>query len=104
MSVVLFLITDERGCHVVVDNDLMALPVAFSRSEDYSTGIFEHRDEIGYYDGLREQVFVGTEQCRPLPFPAQCALVVVAAVACPYGEMTASEPMSDGTGLRDIEG
>ena len=37
---------------VVVDDDFLLLPVAFTRSEDDGSCILEHGDEIGHHDGL----------------------------------------------------
>ena len=55
---------------VVVDDDFLLLPVAFTRSEDDGSCILEHGDEIGHHDGLRKEVFVGAEQVGALPFPS----------------------------------
>ena len=72
---------------VVVDDDLMSLPVAFARCEDDGARILEHRDEVGHDDGLCEQVLGGAEKIRSLPLPESFLLVVVASVACPDAQM-----------------
>ena len=55
---------------VVVDDDFLLLPVAFTRSEDDGSCNLDHGDEIGHHDGLRKEVFVSAEQVGALPFPS----------------------------------
>ena len=40
------------GSLVVIDNHLVALPVALAGREDVGASIFQHRDEIGDDKGL----------------------------------------------------
>ena len=40
------------GSLVVIDNHLVALPVALAGREDVGSGIFQHRDEIGDDESL----------------------------------------------------
>ena len=61
----------------------MTLPVALSGREDHGTGILEHRHEVGYDDGLGEQVLGGAEEGRTLPSPSTFVEVVEATVAGP---------------------
>ena len=88
-------IADEVVVVVVVDNHLMALPVALAGCEDDSSGAFEHGDEVGDDDGLCEQVLVGGEECGPLPAPASCRSVIVSSVTGPYGEMPSRQSLCD---------
>ena len=76
-------IADEALVVVVVDNYLMALPVAFTWCEDDSTSILEHWDEVGNDNSLCEEVLTCSEKIRALPLPAAVALAVVASVTGP---------------------
>ena len=69
LGVIHFYVGDGSSV-VVVDDDFLLLPVAFTRSEDDGSCILEHGDEIGHHDGLRKEVFVGAEQVGALPFPS----------------------------------
>ena len=68
---------------VVVDDDLVGLPVAFAWSEHHGACILEHRYEIRHHNGLREEVLGGAEEVGALPFPTAFLLVVVASVTRP---------------------
>ena len=76
---------------VIIDDDLMLLPVAFSWGKDISPRILQHRDEVGGNDGLRKQVFTGAEEGRTLPLPLVFCDTVIDAVTGPNGEMTVIE-------------
>ena len=74
---------------VIVDDDFLLLPVAFSRSEDNGSGILEHRYKIRYDKSLGEHVLGGTEEARTLPHPFLLGMIVVFAVALANAEMPA---------------
>ena len=87
---------------VVVDDDLVLLPVALTRRIDDGAGILQHGHEIGHDDGLREQVFAGGEQRRTLPAPLSLTLIVVDAVTGPKSEMAPLQSAADAIGQRCI--
>ena len=80
---------------VVVHDDLLFLPGTLTGSEDDGSRILQHRDEVGDYDGLCEEVFRRTEEFRTLPFPCPALHVVIAAVTCPQGEVSALQTLRD---------
>ena len=82
----------ERGV-VVVDDYLMALPVALARSEHDGACILEHRNEIGHDDGLGEEVLGRTKEKRALPLPETFLLVIVTSVAGPDRDVAVLQAM-----------
>ena len=72
---------------VVIDDDFKTLPVAFTGRENDGPGILEHGHKVRNDDGLRVEVFRGAEQFWALPLPAALALVVIAAVTGPKGDV-----------------
>ena len=86
--VVDFQIFASRSAGVVVDDDFLPLPVPFAGCEHYGAGILQHRNQVGYYDGLGKEVFGGSEQARSLPDPLLLVVLVITAVALPDGQVT----------------
>ena len=80
---------------VVVHDDLLFLPGTLTGSEDDGSRILQHRDEVGDYDGLCEEVFRRAEEFRTLPFPYPVLHVVIATVTCPQGEVSALQSLRD---------
>ena len=80
---------------VVVDNHLMALPIALARCEHDGASALKHRDEIGYHDGLSEEVLGGTEEFWALPAPFTFVDVVVSSVTCPEAEVAVLQAVSN---------
>ena len=72
---------------VVVYDDFPFLRVAFARGEYVGSRIFQHRDEVGEDERLRELVFGGTEQAGTLPAPFVLAVDVVPSVTLPQGDV-----------------
>ena len=97
-----FHVVNQRGVVVVVDDDLMSLPVAFAWRVDNGTCVLEHGNEIRHDDGLGEQVFVSAEQGRALPPPLLFVLVVVAAVAGPKCQVAVFQSTGYLVGTRHI--
>ena len=73
---------------VVIHNQLMLLPVAFTGSEHVGACFLQHRNEIRNHDGLREQVLGGTEQGRALPFPGVLGDIIIITMTGPEGNMS----------------
>ena len=46
---------------VVVNDNLLGLPIALTRREDDSPSTFKHRYEVGYNNSLSKQVLSGTK-------------------------------------------
>ena len=67
----------------IVDNDFFRLPVAFTGGKHDGSGLFQHGNEVGHYDGLCEQVLCRGKQLRTLPAPTALLLVIEDAVAGP---------------------
>ena len=87
---------------VVVDNHLMALPVALTWGKHHGTGIFEHRYQIGDDNCLCEQILVRAEKRRTLPFPVLFVDRIITSMTGPQREMTPVESALDGVGTRFI--
>ena len=87
---------------VVVDDDFLLLPVALTGSEDVGSGILEHGNEVGHYDGLGEEVLAGGKELGTLPAPGALLLVVEVAVAGPHGEMAALQTVGNLEGFGDV--
>ena len=87
---------------VVVDDDFALLPIALTRRKNNSPGVFEHRNEVGHDDGLREKVFGGAEKEGSLPFPEAFRLVVVVAVACPERQMAVLQSLGNLVRARNV--
>ena len=80
---------------VVVDNHLMALPVALARGEHDGASALEHRNKIGYHDGLSEEVLSGAKEFWALPTPFTFADVVVSSVTGPEAEVAVLQAVSN---------
>ena len=87
---------------VVVDDDFVLLPIALTRRKHDCSGVFEHRNEVGHDDGLRENVLGGAEKIGPLPFPKAFFLVEIVAVACPERQMAVLQSFGNLVRSRNI--
>ena len=85
---------------VVIHHHLCFLPVTFTGREDNGTGVFQHGNEVGNHDSLREEVFCRTEKLGALETPTIPVLVVITAVTGPQGQVSVlqTEGRFDGTG------
>ena len=84
---------------VVVGQHLVALPVPLAGQQDARPRIFEHGDQEGQHVALRIEVLARLPEAGPLPAPAPLALVEVAAVALPEGDVTSGEPRRGGSAV-----
>ena len=83
MAQVAFMVVDKRRRVVVVYDDLIALPVAFAWCENIRSGVLEHGDEVGDYDGLGEEIFRRSEEGWSLPAPFSLVVVEIAPMTGP---------------------
>ena len=84
------------GTLIVIDDDLVGLPVALTRRKDHSAGILEHRNEIRHYDGLGEEVLGSGIEQWSLPLPETLLVVIIVSVTLPDSKMLA---LQSGSGL-----
>ena len=68
---------------IIIDDDFVRLPVSFSGCKDDGSRILKHRNEVGHYDGLGEEIFVGAKQVRALPFPYISVGIIIPSVRGP---------------------
>ncbi len=85
---------------VVVHYRLVGLPVAFTWTRHHCPGVFEHGEQEGIDERLREDVLRGTEQMGALPLPR--AGLVVTAVAGPDEQVTAFKSARHLVGQRGV--
>ena len=102
MPIARLLIAYEAVMVVIVDNDLMALPVAFTGRIDNGSSPFEHGYEVGHDNGLGKQVFVGGKQGWALPLPPALVYIVVIAVTGPDGQMAVIKSFADFVGTGNV--
>ena len=88
--------TSLAAGRVVIDNHLMALPVAFTWCEYDGTGTFQHRNQIRYDNRLGKQILTCSEEGRALPSPDTVVDVVIDAMTGPYTEMAVLKTIGDG--------
>ena len=88
---------------IIVNYNLMALPVTFTWREDNSSSILKHGYEVGYNNGLCKQVFSCSKKVRALPLPCAVALTVVASVTGPKCEVAVLKTTRHLVGSRSIE-
>ena len=74
----------------------MALPVALTWCKYDGTRTFQHRNQIGYDDGLGKQILTRSEEWGTLPFPDAIGDMEIGAMARPYTEMTVLKSVGDG--------
>ena len=72
---------------IVVGQHLIALQVALAGKQDAGPGILEHGNQIRQHVTLRIEVLARLPEAGSLPAPAPLALVEIAAVALPQGDM-----------------
>ena len=84
-----FLVSAAVPDVIVIDYDFLLLPVSLSWSEDDGSGILQHWDEVGHYEGLREHIFCRTEKPWTLPYPFLLVEVEVLAVTVTNAEVSA---------------
>ena len=102
MPIARLLIAYEAVVVVIVDNDLMSLPVAFTGRIDNGSCPFEHGYEVGHDNGLSKQVFVSGKQGRALPLPPALVYIVVIAVTGPDGQMAVIKSFADFVGTGNV--
>ena len=68
---------------IIVNDDLIALPIAFARRKHDSTRVLKHRHEEGYDNTLREEILASAEEVGTLPFPLVFLLGIIASMTCP---------------------
>ena len=76
---------------IIVNDDLMFLCVALSRSHHVRPGVFQHRNQEGEYIALRVQVLDSREQRRALPFPSAGSGIIIVAMALPKCYLSAAQ-------------
>ena len=87
---------------VVVYNHLVALPVAFTRSENHSSGIFQHRNQIRHHKRLGKQIFRSAVQARTLPTPFIPVVPIHFSMTLPHGHMPSFQSPADFKRMRHI--
>ncbi len=86
---------------VVVGHQLGAPHVALARQQHVRPRIFEHRHQERQHVPLRVEVLAGLPQTRTLPAPAVPALIEIASVALPQGDVSAAQPGRRRPGRRE---
>ena len=81
---------------IIVYDDFLFLPVAFSWCKYNCTSILKHRDEVGDNDGLCVEVFCGAEESWTLPNPLLFVVAEVFAVALPKAQVSALHAFLNG--------
>ena len=76
---------------IIVNDDLMFLCVALSRSHHVCPGVFQHRNQEGEYIALCVQVLDCREQRRALPFPSAGLGVIIVTMALPKCYLSAAQ-------------
>ena len=69
----------------MVGNGFVATAVAFARTHHVSSGVFEHRNQVGNHVALSVEVLDGFEYSGTLPLPAVEFGLEVPSVALPQG-------------------
>ena len=87
---------------VIVNDNLLSLPVALTRRENDGPSTFEHRNEVGNDDGLCKQIFGSGKEFRTLPSPLGGLLVVVTAMTGPEREMAVLQSVRWTEWSRDV--
>ena len=92
-------LSSEQACalfpegRIVVADHLIGLRVPFAWGDDHGARVLQHGNQEREHKALSEKVFHGPVGGRPLPFPAVCLGLPVAAVALPKGDVAAAEAL-----------
>ena len=102
MPCLMIVVGVRKRCTVIIDDNLVSLPVTLARRVDYSPRAFEHRNEKRYHDALSKEVLASAKEVRALPFPLVLLLGIITSVARPYTKVAVVETIGSRVGTRVV--